>query len=588
MLIGSVRQFLRGGLSPAHVWSSVVLGFLLGIVPDFGASAGLVAIVLLFAALVRVNAGLFTLSFIVSKTLLLLSLPWLFALGNSVLHGALGLALENLSQLPVLAWFGFERYSTVGALVAGVPLALVLAFIANSGIQKMRNSGADLQANATFDAFAQSFLGRTSLTLLLGKSSKDGLGSALNKTVPLFRLKEGLVVALLMTVLGLGLWQWAKSDLKSALVPVLERANGATVDIDRLSLNVWTGTLDVTGLEVTDPSDLAVNLFSASELRVAVSSSALLSKRIVIKEVWAQEARSGMPRTSPGQLVGPLIDPTTISTPTAEDLGGYLEEADHWLDRLKQAQNWFKKWEGRTSEGPESTPEPGSPNYEEWLQEQIVQSGYVSPSFAPIEAGYWSVVAKKVSMDPVRVAALGDKNLTVLAENLASNPKQLAASPKLEVNSDDKSIGVSIQLDELRGVGANRVALTFDDLEAQSTLSALKSSIAKRVSGGRIDLSLEGEFRYAGEGELSLDLLATLKDSALIIKRRKLPVAELEVPVKVQGTVVAPKVRVNNRMLENQLKDLAGDALEDEAKSKVETKIKEKLGDRLKGLFKSP
>ena len=90
MLFGSVRKFMKGGLSPAHVWSSVVLGFLLGMIPDYGASAGLVAILLLCSALVSVHAGLFALSLILSKTILHLSLPWLFDLGHSALHGALG------------------------------------------------------------------------------------------------------------------------------------------------------------------------------------------------------------------------------------------------------------------------------------------------------------------------------------------------------------------------------------------------------------------------------------------------------------------------------------------------------------------
>ena len=75
MLVGSVIKFLKGGLSPAHVWISVSSGFLLGMLPDYGASAGLVAIVLLFTSLIRVNTGLFALFFIVSKTLLLLGLP---------------------------------------------------------------------------------------------------------------------------------------------------------------------------------------------------------------------------------------------------------------------------------------------------------------------------------------------------------------------------------------------------------------------------------------------------------------------------------------------------------------------------------
>ncbi|MDB3900214.1 hypothetical protein N9338_06360 [Luminiphilus sp.] len=106
------------------------------------------------------------------------------------------------------------------------------------------------------------------------------------------------------------------------------------------------------------------------------------------------------------------------------------------------------------------------------------------------------------------------------------------------------------------------------------------------MSGGQIDLSLDGEFRYAGEGELALNLLATLRDSELIVKRRAFPVAEFKVPVKVQGSFAAPKARVDNRALEDQLKDVAGGALKDEAKSRVEDKIKSKLGDRLKGLIK--
>jgi hypothetical protein len=43
-------------------------------------------------------------------------------------------------------------------------------------------------------------------------------------------------------------------------------------------------------------------------------------------------------------------------------------------------------------------------------------------------------LAEKVSVDSIRIAALADKNLTVLAENLASNPKQIAVSPRIEVD----------------------------------------------------------------------------------------------------------------------------------------------------------
>ena len=586
MLFGSARKFMKGGLLPAHVWSSVLLGFLLGMIPDYGASAGLVAILLLCSALIRVNTGLFALSLILSKTILLLSLPWLFDLGQAALHGSLGTVFLNLSQLPVLAWFGFERYAMVGALVAGVPLALLAALVINAGVQKMRLASADLQVNRKFDAFVQSLIGRITLSLLLGKSAREGLGSALSQPVPLFRWKAGLIATSLVALLAVGAWQWAKSGLKDVLLPVIERANGATVDVGRLSLNLWTGTIDVTDLEVADPSDLSVNLFSATDLRVSISSVSLLSKRLVVSEVRTQEARSGMPRTSPGQLIGPLIEAVAITAPTSDEVGSYVKDAEHWLDRLRQVQDWLKRWEGMIPEGSESPPALGSPSYQEWLDEQIAQSGYTRLSFDPIKDGYWSALAVKVSVDSVRIATFGDKDLTLLAENIASNPKQVGLSPSLKMNSEDGSVGMLLQLDELSGAGANRVNFSVDGLDAQSALLSLKPSISNRVNGGQIDFSLDGEFRYAGKGELAIDLLARLRDSELTIQRRKIPVDEFEVPVLVEGSFKAPKLRVDSKTMEDQLKDLAEDALKDEAKSKVEDKVKGKLFDRLKGLIK--
>ena len=582
MAVGSIRKFLRGGLSPAHVWSSVVLGFLLGMTPDYAASAGLVAILALCSLLIRVNAGLFALSLIVSKTLLLLGLPWLFELGQAALHGSLGLGLLTLSQFPVLAWFGFERYATVGALFVGVPLSLIAAFVVNAGVQKMRQAGAGLDSNPKFERFAQSLLGRVSLNLVIGKPAKDGLGAALNNPVPLLRWKEGAVGAALITVLVMGLWQWAKSDLKSVVKPVMERANGATVDVDELSLNLWNGTLDVTGLALSDPSDLSVNSFAATELRISVSSLALLSKRLVVNEVSAREATYGMARATPGQLVGPLIEPPTVSAPRSEDLEGYVNGAEQWLKRIQQVQSWLKKWEGSIPNDSEAKPEVGSPSYEEWLEEQISQSGYIKLPFSPIEDSFWPVLAKKVSMESVRIAALGDRDLTLSAENLASNPKQLALSPHIEMTSSDESLSALLHLNELSGSGPNRLVINADNLDADSTLSALKSSISKKVSGGQIALNVNGELSYAGEGELNLDLLAALKNSELRVRRRNIPVDKLEVPVQIQGSFNAPKIRVDNRAMEGELKNLAEGALKDEAKSRVEEKVK----DKLKGLFK--
>jgi DNA-binding protein YbaB len=138
-----------------------------------------------------------------------------------------------------------------------------------------------------------------------------------------------------------------------------------------------------------------------------------------------------------------------------------------------------------------------------------------------------------------------------------------------------------LQLNELSGTGANRLSVSADGLDAERTVSSLKPSISKQVSGGQIAVSVDGEFRYAGDGELNLELLATLRDAVLTVRRRNVPVEELQVPVTIQGSFNAPKIRVENKAIEDQLKKLAEDALKDEAKSRAKDKVKDKLGDLL-------
>ena len=95
-------------------------------------------------------------------------------------------------------------------------------------------------------------------------------------------------------------------------------------------------------------------------------------------------------------------------------------------------------------------------------------------------------------------------------------------------------------------------------------------------------MNVDGEFRYAGDGELNLELLAALENSEVTVRRRNIPVEKLEVPVWIQGSFNTPKIRVENKAIEDQLKKLAEGALKDEAKSRVEDKIKDKLGDLFK------
>jgi uncharacterized protein (TIGR03546 family) len=587
MLLGSVRQFLKGGLTPNHVRISVTLAFVLGFIPDYQSSIGFVALLLLLASVVRINAGLFALSFIVAKTLFLLALPWNFELGHWVLHSQWGGVFVGLSRLPVLAWFGFEHYALIGSMIVALPLAAIASVMATIAIGRLRVTSAQLQESHYFARFSNSLMGRAFLGLLLGGAAKEGLSVALSKEVSLFRWKQSAILLLLIGALGLGFWQWFKVGLKDTLVPVLERAHGATVDVRELSLDLFVGRLEVNGLAVTDPTNLESNLFVAEQLHIDLSTTALLSKRIDITEVRALGAASGSVRAVPGQSVGPLVAPVEVTapSPSPDDIGAYVKEAKVWLERLRQVQDWLQRWADTESEPPSSAPKPLSPDYEDWLNQQIQQSGYAQVAYAPIEAGYWPVVAHKVYVEPLHLASLGAVGFSLEASDLASRPTQHGTAPSFRLRSDDALVMADMTLNELTQVGLNTLEIRLTELKAESALASLKPSLSERVNGGLIDLDLSGEFSFSDDGVLDLTLDSVLTGSSLEIKGRSVPVETFTVKVGLAGTMQAPKVQVDQKQLESQLKDLAEGALKTETQRRVEEKLKDKVGDRLKGLF---
>ena len=587
MLLGSVRQFLKGGLTPNHVRISVTLAFVLGFIPDYQSSIGFVALLLLLASVVRINAGLFALSFIVAKTLFLLALPWNFELSHWVLHSQWGGVFVGLSRLPVLAWFGFEHYALIGSMIVALPLAAIASVMATIAIGRLRVTSAQLQESHYFARFSNSLMGRAFLGLLLGGAAKEGLSVALGKEVSLFRWKQSAILLLLIGALGLGFWQWFKVGLKDTLVPVLERAHGATVDVRELSLDLFVGRLEVNGLAVTDPTNLESNLFVAEQLHIDLSTTALLSKRIDITEVRALGAASGSVRAVPGQSVGPLVAPVEVTapSPSPDDIGAYVKEAKVWLERLRQVQDWLQRWADTESEPPSSAPKPLSPDYEDWLNQQIQQSGYAQVAYAPIEAGYWPVVAHKVYVEPLHLASLGAVGFSLEASDLASRPTQHGTAPSFRLRSDDALVMADMTLNELTQVGLNTLEIRLTELKAESALASLKPSLSERVNGGLIDLDLSGEFSFSDDGVLDLTLDSVLTGSSLEIKGRSVPVETFTVKVGLAGTMQAPKVQVDQKQLESQLKDLAEGALKTETQRRVEEKLKDKVGDRLKGLF---
>ena len=581
MFADSLRQFIRGGLGPRHVFASVLLGWGLGLIPSYGTSPGLLLVLLLLAGGLRVNLGLLAVSALVSKATLLMTLSLTAPLGRLVLQGPLGPVFETLSGMPGLAWFGLERYDLVGAMLLALPIAGPGAFLLNRGIQRLRHIARAGAQGDVGKALATGWVGRVSLPLLLGPGARADLRSAFEETPPLLRGK-GVVLALAALLLVTPLFFRSLSVEVTALLQLaLERAHGATVDLERATLRPVAGTLTLKDFALADPDALHLNLFEAKEACLSLSLLGLLAKRIEVTEVGLEAPRVGYERPVAGVRTAPLVTPPQVAAPSGQALGEIFVEGRRWQARLAELQGWLERW--ARSAAP--APGPEDPGYEAWLEAQLEAAGYGMAVHSPIATAYWGLDLREAELENLQLAALGDRTVTLSLKALGDLPLREGRAPKLALRSEAFDLRLELALRALVGAEPHAVRGQLRGLPLEAALAQLQPAFRSRVSGGTVDLALEGTFDHRAGGPLALQGIAELRGAVLTVGQRAVPVETLRIPTTFQGTLTQPRLVVDRDALESQLKALAGDAVKAEAQETLERAVRKKLGGKLKALI---
>jgi hypothetical protein len=581
MFSTALRQFLRGGLAPGHVYASILLGGLLGLIPAYGASPGLLAMLILAWAVLRVNGGLLALSGLVAKALLLLALPLATQLGRMVLEGPAGGMVQSLARAPVLAWFGLERYDLIGALTLGLPLLIALAFVTNQAVQRLRRLARSGTQSPAFEALASGRLGRFSLVLLLGPGAREALQRALYEAPGLLRWKGvafGLAaLAALLPLLTQGLQGLAETQLR----PTLERLHGATVDLEAVTFEALSGSLTLRGLALADPDALEKNLFEAETLRLELALLPLLAKRIELKDVALAAPRVGYPRATPGVRLGPLLTPPPVPLPSGQNLGAYVENAEVWLERLRRLQEWLARWE----RGARPAPAPGTPAYDEWLAARLAEEGYGAAVHPLIADAYWGLRVERAELEGIALAALDGAEVDLLLSEIADQPRRTGLAPRLSLRSALYGLELDLALHGLVASAPHTLAFSAEGIPLAPVLAALRPEFRRLASGGTVALSLEGTFETARSEGLELTFTAFLEALTLKLQGKNVPVDAFEVSARLHGALAQPRIDLDNAALQRQLRNLAEGAAKEAVQNEIETRVRRSLGTKLKGLL---
>src|SRR5262245_60146966 len=247
MLLRHIGSMVRGHARPWQIMAATVLGALLGFTPGFSAAPGMAVALVALVLLLNVSVPAVVLTFGAAKLLSLLLLPVSFRIGIVLVDGPLQGLFRWLINTPVLALFGFERYATSGGLLLGLLVGGTLGWLANRVIARLRATLAGIDVNSeTYDKLAGKPLVRLLGWALLG--THDLRWSKETRRARPVRML-GLIIVLVAFGLAAALHATLTGPLLTRAVRSgLESANGATVDLQRVELDIPAGRLTIEGL----------------------------------------------------------------------------------------------------------------------------------------------------------------------------------------------------------------------------------------------------------------------------------------------------------------------------------------------------
>jgi uncharacterized protein (TIGR03546 family) len=601
-MIRGIGKLLRGRATPLQIILAAALGGMIGFLPGFSQAAGLTVALLLL--LVLLNANLFVAGIIglVAKLISLLALPLSFEVGRWLLDGPAQSLFKRMINAPVLALFGFEYYATTGGLALGLIFGLICGFALVIVINSFRRKMAQVEeGSALYQKYASKRWVRVASWALVGKGKgRKSYAELLDKRFGNPIRPLGAVFAVLVAaLLWVGYQFFSGPIVTAALRCGLERANGATVDLDAAELDLKQGRMTITGLAMADPNDLSTDLIRASKVEADISGVDLLRKRIAMDRVELTGSSTGDPRTVPGRLVRtpPTPTPDTNAPPKLPDekqIEEYIDQAKAWKQRLAQVRQWLEKLSGPAGQEQADTSE----TLEERLRREADQLGFARVRATHLIDGAPTLAIYELLAADLKSRDLPDETITIRGENLSTHPHLLGKAPRIEFQTSKGTIAALASLAAVADPGGvNQISLHYRGLDTDSVAQHLTVGGHQPIRGGTMDLALDG--RWSRDG-IDLPLNVTLHDPTLEFAGGKpTKVDQLSLPIGLRGPIDNPRIRIDNELLADALvkagagelaRRVQGEVDErlQEATKDLTDKINEKLSDKLPGGIKSP
>lgn len=560
--IRKIGKILRGGAGRR----GIILGTLFGVLIAFNPGVSLTLLLaVLITLLLNANVSFVMIGLAIGKPLSLLLAKVSFLTGFGIIHN-IGLEgmFRALVNAPVTALMKLDVYAMVGGLPYALVIGLGLGLLFSSIVMRTRSKMLQAAENEKIGKAVGNKFSRFLLRLAFGKNKLSQHELEETKKEPLFR-KAGLILVGVVLLISLAMeFFLLDHTLKKSIQKSISAITGAQVDIADAHLSLARGSLQIEGLQITDPDKPTHNLFQVESLKAELDVPDLLAKRFTIDLLSGSVVKRDVLREKPGALYPEKRKPPEEKEPSDNALGKTLK------DYFSKAEN-IEQYGSKLYEYLQKRPEKEAPeiDQEETPHRAVAQQPSYLQAAADLSDKYPTWLIRRIEIVDIDLGNSLPPQALVGTE-LSSNPRLNQKATELALKPVENGEAAASE-------ALAHVVLRFDSPNTPHTLAVhvnalnfgkhLETSDSFPISfeEGKVDISTEGTFSLDGL-ELPFSLLVhgmkadvdeggeILGMDAVLAADVFASVEQLSIEGSLIGPLYAPRVNVDMDKLTANLK----------------------------------
>lgn len=580
MITRSLGKLFRGKATPFQIFSACILGSITSFLPAIFICPELYVIMFMLILILNTNLLIAAMTALPCKLLSMLLAPVSIQLGHAILDGSTGEILKPLINSPYFSWIGLEHYLVIGSIFFGLLIGIFFGIVSVSLVSTFRKKMAALDDDEEkFKKLRENKLFKFVTWVFFGSDKAKG------EYDELLQKKIGnpiRIIGVIIFVLGLSTfltisYMYKDDLLKNYITSSMEMANGATVEIEGISSDLFGGKISISHIAIADDKNLMKNKLELEEVSLDIDIASLLTKKFHVELISVGQIKIDTDRKIKATIIVPEKEPTNqteekestsidakdqteegqIKVLETLNIEEYFDEYKEYYDDAKKLRTkaneylnnkFVQKLIQKAKEAKQAKGNEGA-SITDIIRDQFnnFKGKYAYATHLVEKAPF--ILIKKIQADKVIFGNPKLKGTTIKINHLSSSPSQISKPIQIILENKTLEYKIEITLDKLMSFDQlNKFSLEMNNIDGEKLGKKIKIGSEHPLKKGNISITANAEFQFKLKLALKGNIL--IDDGLIDIKQlTNKALSSFEMPT-IYGKKIDPKaisqIKLNN------------------------------------------